>query len=392
MRSRLLLTVYGLILVGELMWAAMIPLVPAFARELQLSPFATGLLVSGTGAAVLVVSVPAGMLADRIGARRVAVGATFFLALGLLGHALPPTFAGLFASRVVFGIGFGALWTAGVALAGELAPPEHRARALALPMTIAGGAFMLGPALAGFAAEHVGARPPFAVAALLAIGLGASLAYGRGPAPVAGPERSRVTLRRLRRATRIQVGLACTIIAGLTGSAIFLIVPLQLADEGMGSAGIGVVLTLSAVGFTLTSTFVTRAGARAATATVAAVATVLLAAPMLLPVLAAGVLPLVVVLACRGPVVAVLFGISYPLCVEGADEAALGRGAVLGLLNMAWAAASVIGPIAAGAAAQIGGNSLVYILLAITCFALTPWLGLRRHRVAAVPAPAAVRA
>jgi predicted MFS family arabinose efflux permease len=65
-RSRLLLTVYGLILVGELMWSAMVPLVPAFARTLHLSTFETGVLVSGTGAAVLVVSVPAGILAYRV--------------------------------------------------------------------------------------------------------------------------------------------------------------------------------------------------------------------------------------------------------------------------------------------------------------------------------------
>jgi MFS transporter, DHA1 family, inner membrane transport protein len=390
-RSRLLLTVYGLILVGELMWSAMVPLVPAFARELHLSTFATGVLVSGTGAAVLVVSVPAGILADRVGARRVAVAATAFLAVGLAGHALPPTFAGLFASRVVFGIGFGALWTAGVALAGDLVPPERRARALALPMTIAGVAFMLGPAVAGIAAAHVGPRLPFAVGAVAVAVLGASLAVGRVPAVPRGPAREPITLGRLRRATRVQVGLACTLVAGFTASAVFLVVPLQLADEGMGTAAIGVALTASAVGFTLLSTVVAKAGARAATATVGAIAMVALAGPMVLPVVAAGAIPLIVLLVLRGPVTAVLFGISYPLCVEGADEAGLGRGAILGLLNMTWAASAVVGPVVAGGLAQAGGDRLVYVALIAVCLAVAPWILLRRHAVRA-PVPASAPA
>ncbi len=393
MCSRLLLTVYGLILVGELMWSAMVPLVPAFARTLHLSTFETGILVSGTAAAVLVVSVPSGILADRVGARRIAVAASVFLALGLAGHALPPTFAGLFASRVVFGIGFGALWTAGVALAGDLAPPEQRARALTLPMTIAGIAFMLGPAVAGVVAAQVGARLPFGIAAVAVLVLGASLAIGNASASTAGPERESITLGRLRRATRVQVGLACTLVAGISGSALFLIVPLQLAGDGMGTVGIGVALTASAVGFTVLATVVAKAGSRVATATVAAVATIALASPMVLPILAAGAVPLVVLLVLRGPITAVLFGISYPLCAEGADEAGLGRGAILGLLNMTWATAAVLGPVICGAVAQLGGYHLVYVFLIATCLAVAPWMGLRRHAVgSAGPATASAPA
>jgi len=133
---------------------------------------------------------------------------------------------------------------------------------------------------------------------------------------------------------------------------------------------------------------VARAGVRAATATVAAIATAALAGPMLLPILAVGALPLVALLVLRGPITAVLFGISYPLCVEGADEAGLGRGAILGLLNMTWAGAAVLGPISAGAIAQAGGDRLVYVALIATCLAAASWIGLRRHQVVST-APAA---
>jgi DHA1 family inner membrane transport protein len=383
-RSRLLLTVYGLILVAELMWSAMVPIVPDFAHELDLSTFATGVLVSATGAAVLVVSLPAGVLADRLGARRVAVSASFFLAAGLAGHALPPTFAGLFASRLLFGVGFGALWTAGVGLAGELAPPHLRARALALPITIAGVAFMLGPGLAGVVAAQVGPRLPFAVSAAVVFPLAVCLAIGRAPTAEVGPPREPITIGRMRQAARIQVGLASNFVAGFTGNALFLLVPLELAAVGVGSAGIGIALTASAIGFTLTSAGIARIGAAAATAVVAAAATVAMAVPLSFPLVAAGAASLVLLVIVRGPVTAVLYGISYPMCVEGADEAGVGRGTILGLLNMVWAASAVLAPLVCGGIAQVGGNRVVYGLLAAGCLATAPWMLTRRQRIRAV--------
>ena len=389
MRSRLLLTVYGLILVSELTWSAMVPIVPDYARQLHLSTFATGVLVSATGAAVLVVAVPAGLLADRLGARRVAVCASVFLAAGLAGHALPPTFAVLFASRLVFGIGFGALWTAGVGLAGDLAPPHLRARALALPITIAGVAFMLGPALAGVVAAQVGPRLPFAVAAAVVLPLGVCLAVGGRRTTEGGSVREPITIGRMREAARIQVGLVSNFVAGFTGNALFLLVPLELAAAGVGTAGIGIALTASAIGFTLTSAGIARLGAAAATAAVAAGATIAMAVPMTFPLVAAGAASLILLLVVRGPVTAVLYGISYPMCVDGADEVGVGRGAILGLLNMVWAASAVLAPIVCGAIAQLGGHRLVYGVLAAGCLATAPWMIGRRQRIRPVAASSA---
>src|ERR1700733_1644126 len=128
---------YALILVGEFSWSAVVPLVPTFASQLHLSQSAAGLLAGATGLAVLAVSIPAGMLADRYGARRLTLLAATLMSGALVAHAIPG-FWPLLAARFVFGLGFGTVWTAGIAWITELAPPERQAEALARPMTIAG--------------------------------------------------------------------------------------------------------------------------------------------------------------------------------------------------------------------------------------------------------------
>ncbi len=86
---------------------------------------------------MLAISIPSGMLADRYGARPLTLLAAALMSGALVAHAIPG-FWPLLAARFVFGLGFGTVWTAGIAWISELAPPERRAEVLARPMTIAG--------------------------------------------------------------------------------------------------------------------------------------------------------------------------------------------------------------------------------------------------------------
>ena len=65
----------------------------------------------------------------------------------------------------------------------------------------------------------------------------------------------------------------------------------------------------------------------------------------------------------------------------GAEQAGIGKGVVLGMLNGVWAAANVIGPIAGGALAQIAGRSAVYLVLMAISVAAAFWLVPRRRPV-----------
>jgi MFS family permease len=381
-----ILLVYALIMIGEFSWAAVVPLVPTFADELHLSQSTAGLLAGATGLAVLVVSIPAGMLADRYGARRLTLAAAALMSGALVAHALPGFWL-LLAARFVFGLGFGTLWTAGIAWITELAPPESRARVLSRPMTIAGVAIMCGPVVSGAVAQDLGVRAPFIASGVLGIVVGLCLL--RVPEPVvlhrAASPRLLETFRRAATERAVVGSLGLVLIASCVSSAIYLLVPLQLHDDGLSARGIGAAFSIGAVVFVLTSFLVGRLADRAVRLVVGGVASALMAVVLLLPVMSATVPSLVSLLVLRSPLFAVLFGISFPLAAWGAEQAGIGKGVVLGMLNGVWAIANVVGPIAGGALAQVAGRSAVYLVLTGLSVLAALWLVPRRRTVPAIP-------
>jgi predicted MFS family arabinose efflux permease len=189
------------------------------------------------------------------------------------------------------------------------------------------------------------------------------------------------TLRRAATEPAVVGSLGLVLIASCVSSAIYLLVPLQLHDDGLSARGIGAAFSIGAVVFVLTSYLVGRLGARAVRLVVGGVATALLAAVLLLPVLSATVPSLVSLLVLRSPIFAVLFGISFPLAAWGAEQAGIGKGVVLGMLNGVWALANVIGPLAGGALAQLAGRSSVYLVLMVLSVVAAIWLVPRRPRI-----------
>jgi hypothetical protein len=65
----------------------------------------------------------------------------------------------------------------------------------------------------------------------------------------------------------------------------------------------------------------------------------------------------------------VLWTVSYPLAAGAAERGGAGTGTVLGLLNGIWAATAVLGPLAAGAAAERLSARMVYGLTEVACTA-----------------------
>jgi MFS family permease len=78
---RLIFLVYALIFTSEALQAAIIPLLPTFAREFAISKAETGALLAATPIAMIVVSVPIGFFADRMGARLFTVDAGVVIAV-----------------------------------------------------------------------------------------------------------------------------------------------------------------------------------------------------------------------------------------------------------------------------------------------------------------------
>ncbi len=384
-RRPVVLLLFAAVFVGEAMWSAIVPLIPEFAHRFSLSPLESGFLLASASVAILVVSIPAGVVGERFGVRRVTLVALAVIALSDAGQGVAGTFWELVAARLLFGVGFGALWTTGLAWLSE-ATGEHRSKALALTVTTAGVGNVAGPAFAGALVDRYGLAAPFAVAAAVTAVLVAALALetsgtGHRDAIEGIPGGGAVVAAM--RDRLVVASLVLMALGGMLGGAVNLLVPLELHRAGVSAAGIGAAFAASAILFIASSAVVAHIGDRAVRAGVGAAACAAAAAILLIPLASTSAASVVTFLLARGPVAAVLYTVTFPLGALGGREAGIGVGTVAALLNIVWAASMLVAPIAAGAVSQAAGDRAAYAAVAALSVAVAVWIAF-----AGPPAPA----
>jgi DHA1 family multidrug resistance protein-like MFS transporter len=148
------------------------PLLPAIRHDVGMSVAAVGLYVSAYGMARLVVDLPSGALAVRLGPRRmVLVG----VGLNTVASAVA-VFAGsagvLLAARICAGVGAGLLATVILTAMSDVAPPEIRGRVMSLYQVANNLGIALYPLLGGALGVLIGWRAAFVAATVAAIGSG----------------------------------------------------------------------------------------------------------------------------------------------------------------------------------------------------------------------------
>ena len=361
------LLMHGLILASAAAQFALVPVMPVYARQFGLSGLQQGLLLGATGLATLAVSVPAGTLADRVGARRITLAAGLLMAAATLGQALAGSFPALLAARLAFGAGYGVLWTAGLCW---LAAAAGGPRALGGSVASAGVGGVAGPAVSGALTEHLGLAVPLLAAAAGFAVITAALAALRVPAYTA--ESHPAALAGLRAAGRDRgvIGAAAAVVtAGLSTGACALLVPAQLHLAGASSGQIGLVFAAAGILFAAGSALTTTAGRRAVALPVICGGMLVLTAALSLGVLSTASLALIVMLCVATAARSVLWTVSYPLAATAAERRGIGLGAAVGLLNGIWAATAVLGPLVAGLAAQHLGGRAAFGLTEAACAA-----------------------
>jgi MFS family permease len=172
-----------------------VPLLPVVEHRYGLHPAAVAGVLVLPSLAMLVTATPIGILGDRIGNRRVTLAAGALLGLAGLGQAIPSLLA-LVLARLAFGIGYGAMWTAGLAwLAGLRSGTASRR--LGATILASGVGSAVGPTVAGTLASHFGFATPFLVVGVTSSAVAATLgllARRSGP-PSSGEEAVRGWLR-----------------------------------------------------------------------------------------------------------------------------------------------------------------------------------------------------
>jgi MFS family permease len=360
----------GLILASAAAQFALVPVMPAYAHRLGLSGFQQGEVLGAPGLAALAVCLPAGTLSDRFGARRMTLCAGALMAVGTLVQALAGNIAVLLAARLLFGAGYGVVWTAGLcwlAAAGG-------ASTIGGSVTSGGIGGVLGPAVSGVLVQRFGLGVPWLLAAagfaVITVGLAlvrtSGEAAGEATVAAAPPGGSLRTAARNR--GFVWAG-AAVITAGLTNGVCSLLAPAELHAAGASTARIGLDFAIAGVVFAIGSALTAGAGRRALTVVVICGGMLAEAAAFSLTVVSTTTLAVVAMLFVVTAARSVLWTVSYPLAATSAEQDGMGLGATVGLLNGIWAATAVVGPLAAGGVAEHLSARVAFALTGISCIA-----------------------
>ncbi len=361
------LLIYGLILASSAAQFSIVPIMPTYAHRFGLSGFQQGMVLGATGIATLAVSVPAGALSDRFGARRLTLWAGLLMTIATFAQSLASDFPVLLGSRLIFGIGYGMVWTAGLSWIDRTI---RAGSGLGASVASAGVGGVVGPAAAGALVQYFGLTVPWLAAAAGFAFITAGLCLVRMPARPAPPAAPIAASLRAAVADRNTICAAAAIVtAGVTTGVCALLVPAQLHAAGASPGRIGLDFSIAGALYVVGSTLTASAGRRAQRKSVICGATFALAAALSPAALTAAPLAIIAMLCLTTAARSVLWTVAYPLAAEGSRHTNAGLGVVVGLLNGIWAGTAVLGPLTAGFAVEHLSPRAVFGLTEAACAA-----------------------
>jgi MFS transporter, DHA1 family, multidrug resistance protein len=341
-----------------------------YATSLGASAATAGATISAFGASRLLISVPAGMISERIGRVRVMVVGLVLVAASSFVALTVHSMATLLACLVLQGVGSACYGTSALSAVTDRGTPQTRVRDMAAYQTATQIGLSLGPGLGGFAAALWGYGAPFTfqgLMALIALIAVMRIPDGRRP-PSVGEAKARA-------------GSMFALIAGVAGlsyalffgrvASSWILMPLIAHNIlGLGIGMVGALLTVSSIAnltiLRFISTMVRHFG-RAATM-IGSTITVLAALSVLAFAQTEAMLWVFTILIGAGMGVSTALVTSY-----AADAAPPGRvGAVMGSMRMTTDLGAITGPILAGFCVDqawlgvSGGVGLCALIIVVT--------------------------
>jgi MFS family permease len=371
---RVLLFVCAVGFLDTVFYAALTPLLPGLAEELELSKSQAGVLTGAYALGAGVGALPGGVLAVRCGVKPVVVGGLATVAASTVVFGLADRVWLLELARFVQGVGDAFAWTGALAWLVAAAPRQRRGELIGVAIGAAIVGSLLGPVLGG-AAALVGRAPAFGAVAALALVL---LAWGWAmPDPSTREQLRAGGLARALGQPAIREGVWFVTVATLLSGAVAVLIPLHFDRLEWGAARIGGVFLVAAAvqaGLApLLGRWSDRRGRRAPLRVGLAASAVM--ASLLPWPQGAWLLALVVVTSSIA--FGLLFVPSMALLSDGAEAAGLEHALAVSLFTLTWAPGQVIGSALGGTLAHATADAVPFLLLAACC--LLTLLHLQRH-------------
>lgn len=343
----------------SVLYLALVPFLPYYADKFDLSKAEAGAVLGALPVAILVMAVPTGWLAGRVGARRVVIAGNVLFTVATVAFAFAPTVWVLVGARLAQGCANAACWGASMAWLTANAPRERRGEQVGGVMGLVSAGSIAGPV---FGALGGWTSPTFAFCLIALLGVVATAVTvaaptGREEPPTLGMRRDLV---RAIRHPLVIAGLAVASMDAFCAAVVNLLGPLRLGEDGYSEQAIAVPILLgSAIGWALSS-YAGRLSDRVGPVRVALVPGIgmsLMCGALAVALSSPLVLFAVFIL---GPLFAFQATAVYPLCTRGADELGVPHGVVNGIMNLAWSGGLVIGQVGGGALAETYGDEAAY--------------------------------
>jgi MFS family permease len=240
---RLLLLVGAVIFVDTMFFAALTPLLPSYADDLDLSKAGVGILAAAYPAGAFAGGIPGGVAAARFGVKPTVVTGLLLMVATTAAFGFAENIVVLDLARFVQGFASALTWTAALAWLVSRAPAERRGLLIGTAMSAAIVGALFGPVLGGVA-SLIGVEVAFTSVA--AVGLG--LAVWALLMPAAKPDQQQ-PLSMLWGAVKDPAVLGSVWFVALPAllfSTMGVLSSLRLDDLGMSAVGIGAVFLVSA--------------------------------------------------------------------------------------------------------------------------------------------------